>query len=311
VVRGRYRGAAPELRWTAAGRRKRPGGSVSGAEVADPAARPLWARARIRDLEDAYAAAAHDHDHDPEQQAAEIVSLSLATGVLSRFTAFVAVDLSERVDSTSPQPVVQPVEAPSGWAAGSPPGAAMAPPMPAPMLASQPLAAMKPGASRGGPAAPPPPSSAMPPPAPFAAPVPPASPLPVSGAAGGLRRTTMRRKRQGDAPPVDRVVGTDLSRYLDRLDELLASIDAGGTGADVERDLRDLADDLRSVDAPKDLVGAIEHLLAKLDEAGAAAPEAVAALRDAMRAVRDGGARAGRSSTAGDPDRRRSKRFWR
>jgi Ca-activated chloride channel homolog len=81
----------------------------------DRAVRTCWARARVRDLEDTYAAG----DASPEL-ADRIVAVSLAHRVLSRFTAFVAVDRSRRTDPGAPQPVIQPVELPRGWTAGGP-----------------------------------------------------------------------------------------------------------------------------------------------------------------------------------------------
>lgn len=102
--------------------------------VDNPAVRTVWARAYVRQLEDRYAVAG-----SPEL-AAGIVKASLTYGVLSRFTAFVAVDPSDPTSSTSPRPVVQPVEPPSMWPvarltmqpfAGGP--ATAAPPAPPPV----------------------------------------------------------------------------------------------------------------------------------------------------------------------------------
>ncbi len=71
----------------------------------------IWGRSRIRDLEDLYAA------HGDESVAAALVATSLATGVLSRHTAFIAVDESERlVHSGEMARLVQPVAMPAGWA---------------------------------------------------------------------------------------------------------------------------------------------------------------------------------------------------
>jgi Ca-activated chloride channel family protein len=95
---------------------------VAVAAAPDPAARTGWARARVRDLEDTYAAAGASPG-----LADQIVAVSLAHCVLSRFTAFVAVDRSRRTDLGVPPPVIQPVEQPSGWAAAGP--------APMPMLA--------------------------------------------------------------------------------------------------------------------------------------------------------------------------------
>ena len=78
-----------------------------------PAVTSCWARARIRDLEDAFVTRTAGVTGD------EIVATSLRFGVLSRFTAFVAVG-----DSVSDAPaelirIVQPVELPSGWRSDS------------------------------------------------------------------------------------------------------------------------------------------------------------------------------------------------
>jgi hypothetical protein len=75
------------------------------------AVRTIWARAALRDLEDAYASG---HDRD-DKKSHRIVEHSLRFGVLSRFTAFVAVD-PERTDGETLDEVVQPVEPTSGWA---------------------------------------------------------------------------------------------------------------------------------------------------------------------------------------------------
>jgi Ca-activated chloride channel family protein len=80
--------------------------SVSGAIASQ------WARGHIRDLEDRYAAGSSDLDSLEKR----IVAVSLAHQVLSRFTAFVAVDRSSVVNTDGNQmQIVQPVELPSGW----------------------------------------------------------------------------------------------------------------------------------------------------------------------------------------------------
>ncbi len=74
--------------------------------------RSLWGRTRVRDLEDRYATGVEE----PKALAKEIVRISLATNVLSRFTAYVAVDRSEVVNKGGQQrQVVQPVDVPDGW----------------------------------------------------------------------------------------------------------------------------------------------------------------------------------------------------
>jgi Ca-activated chloride channel family protein len=74
-----------------------------------------WGRFRVRELEDRVAAGIVD-DVDELQQ--EIVRVSLESGVLSRYTAFVAVDESELINSEAPPlEITQAVEMAAGWAA--------------------------------------------------------------------------------------------------------------------------------------------------------------------------------------------------
>jgi Ca-activated chloride channel family protein len=73
---------------------------------------PVWARGRLRDLEDHYATALGDRPALEQQ----IVATSLKFNVLCRFTAFVAVDVQEVVNPGGQvRRVTQPVEAPAGW----------------------------------------------------------------------------------------------------------------------------------------------------------------------------------------------------
>ena len=100
-----------------------------------PAIAQCWARARIRDLEDRYAVQADS------ELAAAILACSLGNRVLSRFTAFIAVD-SEITTGGTPRTMVQPLPAPHGWdvreessAVGAGFGGAVpAPPAAAPMM---------------------------------------------------------------------------------------------------------------------------------------------------------------------------------
>lgn len=92
-------------------------GQPWSAEVAAQDASPqvllnLWGRAQVRQLEDRYAAEGVGIDNLAER----IVQVSLESGVLSRFTAYVAVDQSEVVNAGGKQHhVIQPVEVPAGW----------------------------------------------------------------------------------------------------------------------------------------------------------------------------------------------------
>lgn len=119
VVFGRYRGRAPaNAAVTVVGSslgeplRQRVARTVTPAAPSPDAGAWLaasWARARIRDLEDRYATG----DRSVET---EIVRVSTTHGVLSRFTAYLAIDRSEfanrggRLDQH-----VQAVEEPAGW----------------------------------------------------------------------------------------------------------------------------------------------------------------------------------------------------
>ncbi|PZG54540.1 trypsin [Spongiactinospora gelatinilytica] len=111
-VFGRYRaasGAAATLtvRGLAAGGRPWER-EVTGAASGNPAVRAVWARARLRALEDRYAMG----DRALEET---IVATSLKYGVLCRFTAFVAIDTRVVAEGGPQHRVVQPVEPPSGW----------------------------------------------------------------------------------------------------------------------------------------------------------------------------------------------------
>lgn len=116
VLAARYRagGAGPivvRVAGTAAGG-SRWSETVNAVTVTNPAVTASWARAHIRDLEDRHAAA------PGEALASAIVEVSLAHGVLSRFTAFVAVDPTRPDEAVvTPHRIIQPVEVPAGWAA--------------------------------------------------------------------------------------------------------------------------------------------------------------------------------------------------
>jgi Mg-chelatase subunit ChlD len=69
-----------------------------------------WARARVADLEDDYDAQRGDRG----VLRSKIIELSIATHILTRFTAFVAVD-HEAQEISSTHEMTQPVENPDGW----------------------------------------------------------------------------------------------------------------------------------------------------------------------------------------------------
>ncbi|GAA0741753.1 hypothetical protein GCM10010199_67720 [Dactylosporangium roseum] len=171
VVAGRYRGpVAGALTVAGTTRDELPWSATVTAERHDNAAlTAVWARALLRDLEDAYVSGGVPSD-DLEER---ITATSLRFGVLCRFTAYVAVDSRVVTDGDQPRRVTQPVETPAGWqpptAVPPPPLQPMSPPfsaVPASMPMPMPMS-MAPGAS--APSGPPPPAPrAMPAPAPFA-----------------------------------------------------------------------------------------------------------------------------------------------
>ncbi|MFF4987305.1 VIT domain-containing protein [Streptosporangium saharense] len=208
VVRGRYRGAAEgslAVRGTDASGHaweRRVAGSVTDS----PATRAIWARERLRTLEDRYAAG----DHSLEE---EIVAVSLRYGVLCRFTAFVAIDIRVVAEGGPGHHVVQPVEQPSGWG------------YPVPSAAPMMLTGMAAPASFGGAPLPPPPAPLAAAPraaAPGAFPkraraARPAGPAPITPQLGDLVAEELRGLRAAASlPPAERL------RHLDDLAGRLA-----------------------------------------------------------------------------------------
>ncbi|HVS38892.1 MAG TPA: hypothetical protein VMS17_25265, partial [Gemmataceae bacterium] len=115
TILGRYRG--PATGGVALQGRDASGGmwstEVIARREASPVAAVVWARGRLRDLEDRYAVGGGDRAALEK----DITDLSLRFGVLCRFTAFVAVDRSEVVNQGGRvHSIVQPVEQPAAWA---------------------------------------------------------------------------------------------------------------------------------------------------------------------------------------------------
>jgi Ca-activated chloride channel family protein len=115
TIFGRYTGqAAGHLQLEA---KKADGGTMSATIPAtvcheSPVA-SMWARGRVRELEDRYAIGMADRKALEQ----EITQTSLQFGVLCRFTAFVAIDASRIVNAGGQRHrVMQAVEAPQGWA---------------------------------------------------------------------------------------------------------------------------------------------------------------------------------------------------
>jgi hypothetical protein len=144
----------------------------------------LWARARVGELEDRLVV----RPFEEEAIVPEITRVALEGGIVSRGTAFVAVERSRTV-AGPPRVVVQPHEAPAEWAMlgeggggsfGGAPGGLPSASMPAPKTASPVIARMR---RSGGPSAPPPaPAPAYAPPPPQAVPAVFAADLPAEEA---------------------------------------------------------------------------------------------------------------------------------
>jgi Ca-activated chloride channel family protein len=181
LISGRYRGghqgAAVRLRARDAGNESW-STEVRAYKDAEAPLSKVWARGRVRELEDRYAI----DRGDKAKLEHEIVETSLRFGVLSRFTAFVAVDRAAVVNpGGAVKQVTQAVEQPSGWGRNATVGSrvsASAPPNAAgaggAMRASRDAAKARsfashremgnaPLASRSAPASPRPPASPPPP----------------------------------------------------------------------------------------------------------------------------------------------------
>jgi len=330
VVFGRYRGPAPvgaaiEVLGTSLGdplRMSVPRTAAAG-PVSGPAATWLaasWARAHLRDLEDRYAAKPHAL---LEQQ---IVRVSTQFSVLSRFTAFLAVDRSQVVNpGGAVRQIVQPVETPAGWGSGaSPSGGAQGPVMQAFFAPSPPMVEPVKGASahaaakgapselhgghvRRGERTPPtisalggsPPASSLP--APRLAPGAPR--MKSSPPDGPSSRTvaSVRSVAKGKAwAPSGDVgdAGPGSSAYLAQLGALARELaNRGAQPADsgairlLRQRLTQWIEDVRSVGGLEPLAAAVEALIQRLSEALAAPaelPRTVTAIAQALLALSTG-----------------------
>lgn len=137
VIRGRYRTVAPALRLTGSTRDGAAWQTIAEpGHAEDATVAQLWARATLRDLEDAYVTSPDDA---LEQR---IVRTSLRFGVMCRFTAFVAIDSRVVNQAGGRHRVTQPVELPAGWASR--------PPMPAGAMGAMPMSFAADAAEYGG-----------------------------------------------------------------------------------------------------------------------------------------------------------------
>lgn len=309
VILGRYRGAAPvgaaiEIEGTSLGDPLRMTVASSSNAQASSWLAASWARAHLRDLEDQYAARAGG---ELEQQ---IVRVSKQFSVLSRFTAFVAIDRSQVVNKGGVlHQAVQPVDPPAGWGGagaftgapggpitgGTAAGRLKTPPMMqapqavpmAPMggrsvvSGAMPVAAAPASASMGPPAA-----ASLPMPANArAGGAPPPPPSPSYSAGAGMRRSSppapgyagrpaskSEAAGEGGSPPA---VAT--TAYLVQLAALARELAAQATGRGdpaairlLRQRLTEWGEDVRSVGGSDDLAGAVEALVKRLSAALAA-----------------------------------------
>ncbi|WP_422924926.1 VIT domain-containing protein [Singulisphaera sp. PoT] len=127
LVLGRYQGKTPtrfKLK-ASEGPTGAWGNEVEAQVRENPAIGSVWARGKIRMLEDEYIIDGRDQKETLEKQ---IVGLSEQFQVLSRFTAYLAVDRAEVIEGSGElHRVIQPVEMPSGWAEIAMPAACAAP----------------------------------------------------------------------------------------------------------------------------------------------------------------------------------------
>jgi Ca-activated chloride channel family protein len=240
-----------------------------------------WARAHVRDLEDRYASGA-------KQLEDEIVAVSKRFGVLSRFTAFVAIDREIANRSGRVERIVQRVEPPAGWGADSKSVPMPAPSAPVPMSSTQtrsaaglmPRAPSAPSPARASLAGAPPREAPPAPPrqAPQAPPAPPAqAPTSILGYAAPsspsrFHTSTLRSEPPAEAEP-EPIVPTahreqlaQLARELEAL--AMQPLDVNAVRRLRER-LREWLEDVRSIGGDK-LADAVVPIIARLSAALAA-----------------------------------------
>lgn len=114
ILTARYLEAAEGAVLTLEATTEEPGGfarTYRARTLREPALRSIWARFRLRDLEDALA-----RNPDAPGQEEAMTELSLSFGLLTRFTAWLAVDEAEALNPGGTlTTLVQPVESPWGW----------------------------------------------------------------------------------------------------------------------------------------------------------------------------------------------------
>jgi Ca-activated chloride channel family protein len=247
VLMGRYHGASATGSITISGRDAagRPWTQTVPARGSDnPALTWAWARGRVRDLEDRYAALGRTV---PEK---EIVQTSLRFGVLCRFTAFIAVDVKEVVNPGGEvQRIIQPVEPAAGWAMLGTDASAR----------NLTMCSARIGGSRSASAI-----LGSPPPA---APPAPAKARAKQGGYGGVKRQALRESEAASpvpAPPLE------LTAYRRRALQLRERLQSAGPAERLNElgvltvQLTELIEDLRTIGATEEVVAPLAELLAEV-----------------------------------------------
>ena len=257
AIFGRYRGRAPltaaiELTSsTIAARVPRSDTGATGWLAAS------WARAHIRDLEDRYAA--NPNSWDKDQLEREIVQTSKHFGVLSRFTAFLAVDRDQVVNPGGRlHEVVQPVHAAARGRVASAPAPSIGGAPRAPM--AQPMMGMPPAMPGRAAAAPrPAPAKAM-------APQPSYSAMDDESASFDHAYAAPELEKRELSETTPRAPAPPRQAFLTRLGELARDLLANVADLGALRRLRhELAlwiDDVRALGNEDALVATVERILA-------------------------------------------------
>ena len=148
LIFGRFTGSgAPAVRLSAANADgSKWSTQLTASEVDDAAITAVWARGKVRAMEDRYIVAS------TPSLSQEITEHSLRFGVLCRFTSWVAVDQEQKIETTGDlHRVLQPVDQPAGWAGTAKPMRRMSsPPPPGAPMAAAPSFAPSPGAGFDG-----------------------------------------------------------------------------------------------------------------------------------------------------------------
>jgi Ca-activated chloride channel family protein len=210
----------------------------------------VWARGRLRDLEDRWVTGEVE---SPQALQESMVALSLKFGVLCRFTAFVAVDRTEVVNSGGKvDRILQPVEPAEGWDMLQPPaGAAYKLACAAPLAVDSYMMEDSCMADSEYELA-----EAEEPPQPV-----------MKRAFGGVARSFYGATPAPSAP-IAATPAEELTAYRKRAEEMLQRLTEDGDKAHalgvLAVQLRALLDDLRSVGADTKTLAPLEQLLHKL-----------------------------------------------